>query len=75
MHAHARQHDDRACLVERFGAEHVKHRQNEHQQNARQLAEELRDAAVHFAHVNHVGQEVIQHALVETIAQTGNENG
>ena len=45
------------------------------QGDAGQLAEELGDAAVHLAHHDHLGEEVVENALVQTVGQAGDQNG
>ena len=74
LHAHAAQHDDRTCLVQRFCRQRIEHRKDEHQRDARQFAEEFRHAAVHLAHMDDLGQIIIQHALVQAMAQADDEN-
>ena len=74
MHAHTGQHDHRAHLEEGLCREHIEHRQDEHQRNAGQFPEKLGDAPIHFAHGNHFRQVIIQHALVKTIGQAGDQH-
>ena len=74
MHAHTGQHDHGAHLEEGLCGEHIEHRQDEHQRDTGQLPEELGDAPVHFAHGHHFRQVIVQHALVKTEGQTGDQH-
>ena len=75
VHGQTRQHDDGAGLVQALRRQHIKGRQQKHQQNAGQLPEKFGDAAPHFAHAHHLGQKVVQHPLVQAVGQAGDENG
>ena len=74
VHTHTQQHDDSAYLVQRLRGEHVECGKNKDQCDARQLTEELRNAAIHFAHGNNFSQEVVQHTLVQTVRKPGDQN-
>ena len=72
-HPHAQEHDDRADLVEGLRGEHEEDGEDEHEQEARDLAEEFEEAPVELAHGHDLRKIVVDHALVDAVAEAGDE--
>ena len=75
QHAHARQHHQRADLIEAFRGERIEQRQDQNQQKSGQLPEKLCQAPLEFAHDHDVRQVVVDDAFIDAVTQAHGQDG